>query len=498
MTKTKVFSFHGQNGRHTEVPPDRFKDKSGGDKSTRDKKKPKGSEGEQCNIVLASFMSWWLSGMFSMVSLSMIFNVGLSVASALNAASKPIAGRVRHCLDSWRTITDSAWVRGVIEKGYKLQFSGALPPTPHRVKNLPTDAAATEVLDNEVEQMLAKQAIHIVKSSDDELVSCFFARPKKQPGKWRPIVSLKFLNQHLKYLKFKMTTITDVKRWVKEGHYFVSLDLTDAYFSVPISPTAWKYVRFLWKKVTYEFKVLMFGLGASPRVFTKVLKSVVKFLRLSFDIMILAYLDDFIIQAKDYETCMLHLELTILVFQCLGFEVNYAKSCLTPTKCIEHLGFIWNSTDMTIALPSLKVEKIITLATAFLEQGGFTADELRSFLGRLESVRPVVEQAALNYRSFQYALRPLRKGRWRGRKFIPLTRDTRRDLIWWCTVFPNPVHIIAPLNRGVCTVEFMADASGTHGWGVTAAGKNFARDCGQAEITCHTSTGKRFWQATSP
>ena len=146
----------------------------------------------------------------------------------------------------------------------------------------------------------------------------------------------------------------------------------------------------MWRDITYEFKVIMFGLEASPRVITKVLKVVVKFLRISLAILIIAYLDDFLIQAESAQTCALHTEITILVFQILGFEVNYSKSNLVPSTKIEHLGFIWNSVDMTISLPEQKVFRIVTLATAFLEANGLTANELRSFLCVLESVRPVL------------------------------------------------------------------------------------------------------------
>ena len=438
-------------------------------RSGRKEDKP-GDKGEQSSSFSAapaqpSFKVAWFMGIFTALSLSMISNAGLCLNVAVEAAYKPIAGRIASCYGNWCSITSNTWILDIVKYGYKLQFSGLLPPTPHRVKNLPTDADGTAILDYEVEQMLKKTAIHAVESSNDELTSCFFARPKKTPGKWRPIVSLKFLNKFMRYIKFKMTTVADIKLWIREGYFFSSLDLTDAYFSIPLHKSAWKYVRFVWRQVTYEFSVIMFGLGASPRVFTKVLKVVVKYLRLTFDILIIAYLDDFLIQAEDYETCLLHTELAILAFQALGFEVNYAKSSLIPSTTIGHLGFIWDSVDMQISLPQDKVDKIVGLASHFLDCGGCTADELRSFLGRLESVRAVVHVAALHYRHLQYVLRPLRKGPWRGRRFLPLTQSTREELLWWKLVFPTPPFMAAPLRRGQCTVDIMADASGDFGWG---------------------------------
>ena len=125
----------------------------------------------------------------------MLADAGLSLATAVSAAASPIAGRIARCWSAWKTITKDRWVLNIIRDGYKLQFKSQLPPTPHRVANWPTDAAGAAILDFEVKQMLAKGAINVVESSEDELVACFFARPKKQPGKWRPIVSLKFLNK---------------------------------------------------------------------------------------------------------------------------------------------------------------------------------------------------------------------------------------------------------------------------------------------------------------
>lgn len=412
-----------------------------------------------------SFLAAFAQGVFSFLSLSMLARAGLVVTNAVAVAASPIAGRIARCLSAWQVITQDKWVLRVVREGYRLQFKSQLPPTPHRVANLPTDAAGAAILDCEVQQMLAKRAIHAVESSEDELVACFFARPKKQAGKWRPIVSLKFLNKYLTYIKFRMTTIPEVKRWIRKDYFFTSLDLQDAYFSIPLNEAAGRFVRFIWRGVCYEFSVIMFGLGASPRVFTKTLKVVVKYLRITFNMLILAYLDDFLIQAPTYEECLLHTELAVLVFQCLGFEVNYSKSSMIPSQKIGHLGFLWDSVRMEISLPRDKTQKIIDQSQSFLAMGGCTADQLRSFLGRLESVRAVTVLAPLHYRALQYLLQPLRKGSWRGQKFIPLTRAARLDLEWWVHVFPLDQHQVSPLCRREITLTIKADASGNFGWG---------------------------------
>ena len=461
--------------------------------SKKEEKKDPGKKDDKGRDKPLSFASAFAQGVFSMLALSMIANAGLIVSKAVAVAATPIAGRIARCLSAWQAITKDKWVLRVVRDGYRLQFKSQLPPTPHRVANLPVDAAGAAVLDYEVDQMLAKTAIHAVESSEDELVACFFARPKKQPGKWRPIVSLKFLNKYLTYIKFRMTTIPQVKRWIRKDYFFTSLDLQDAYFSIPLNEAAGRFVRFVWRGICYEFSVIMFGLGASPRVFTKTLKVVVTYLRIMFNMLILAYLDDFLIQAPTYEECLLHTEIAVLVFQCLGFEVNYSKSSMIPSQKIEHLGFIWDSVSMEISLPSDKMQKIVDQSLSFLAQGGCTADQLRSFLGRLESVRAVTAQAPLHYRALQYLLQPLRKGSWRGQRFIPLPRAARQDLEWWVHVFPLKQHQFSPLTLREVSLTIKADASGNFGWGGHSSRGEFCQGQWSAQQVRSHINRKEIW-----
>jgi hypothetical protein len=70
----------------------------------------------------------------------------------------------------------------------------------------------------------------------------------------------------------------------------------------------------VWNTVTYEYMVIMFGLWPSARVFTKVTKTIILFLRATFTLLKMGYIDDFLIQAKDLATCILHAEIAVLVF----------------------------------------------------------------------------------------------------------------------------------------------------------------------------------------
>jgi len=75
----------------------------------------------------------------------------------------------------------------------------------------------------------------IVESSleDGEFISNIFLRPKKD-GSYRMILNLKDLNTFVTFHHFKMDSIRTCSQLMRSHCYMASIDLRDAYFSVPI------------------------------------------------------------------------------------------------------------------------------------------------------------------------------------------------------------------------------------------------------------------------
>ena len=78
---------------------------------------------------------------------------------------------------------------------------------------------------------------------------------------------------------------------LQKDAYMTSLDLTDAYFTLPIADEHRKYLRFAWRYELFEFTCLCFGLSSAPYLFTKVMKPVFSNLR-KRGISCTYYLDD--------------------------------------------------------------------------------------------------------------------------------------------------------------------------------------------------------------
>lgn len=117
----------------------------------------------------------------------------------------------------------------------------------------------------------------------------------------------------------------------------VSIDLKDAYLSVPVLREHRKYLRFVWKRTTYEFQCLPFGLSSAPRVFTKLLKPVMALLR-KRGIQSLIFLDDMLLMTELKELLEQLTQEVLALLRLLGVRINWEKSHLAPTQVIIYLG----------------------------------------------------------------------------------------------------------------------------------------------------------------
>ena len=146
--------------------------------------------------------------------------------------------------------------------------------------------------------------------TESGFISTMFVIPKKTVKgikKFRPILNLKRLNSFVRYEHFKMEGLDSVKYLLKPNDWLVKIDLQDAYFLVPVAAQHRKYLRFFWKGVLYEYVCLPFGLCSAPRVFTKILKPIIRRLR-AMGIRFIIYLYDMLIMGESPEEVQRHLK----------------------------------------------------------------------------------------------------------------------------------------------------------------------------------------------
>ena len=141
-----------------------------------------------------------------------------------------------------------------------------------------------------IENLLKKGAIVPVTDNERGYISTIFLREKKG-NTYRLILNLKNFNRHVTYRHFKMDNLKTTLSMVRKDCYMSSIDLSNAYYSIPVAICDQKYLMFQFAGQLYKFVCLPNGLTSAPRLFTKILKPVFAALhKEGHDIM--GYLDD--------------------------------------------------------------------------------------------------------------------------------------------------------------------------------------------------------------
>lgn len=91
-------------------------------------------------------------------------------------------------------------------------------------------------------------------------------------------------------------------------------------------------------QIRHEFTCLPFGYSLAPRVFTKVLKPVISYLRAN-GYKVVIFLDDILLIGSSVEECLSQLSSLRDLLESLGFVINVNKSQLIPVTQF----FIWDS-----------------------------------------------------------------------------------------------------------------------------------------------------------
>ncbi|XP_068739556.1 uncharacterized protein [Montipora capricornis] len=389
-----------------------------------------------------------------------------SIDSIIRSGAPFKAGQLRNCLKEWQRITSEPFILQYVSN-CELEFDYL--PTPNCIPNSlhpesKFSLTEQEAIDAEINDFLVKQVIEQSQPETGEIVSPIFVRPKKEPGVYRVIFNLKSLNQAVTYHKFKMDTLESAVRLMKPGCFISSIDLHNAYYSIPISPSFRKYLKFAWRGSLFQFCALPMGLTSSPRIFTKVLKPVFATLRSQYGHNCLGYIDDSFYTEDSAEDCREATLHATQLFTRLGFVIHPTKSVFHPAQCLEFLGFLLDSTSMTVRLTPKKADKIVVLCRKALRAQELSIREVASLIGTLVSTFPGVEFGPLYYRQLEWDKDlALKSALGDFDVSMSLSADSINELEWWVISVPTAFRVI---DHGCPNITLTTDASRI-GWGAT-------------------------------
>ncbi|KAN0045076.1 hypothetical protein ACTA71_006604 [Dictyostelium dimigraforme] len=267
-------------------------------------------------------------------------------------------------------------------------FKPMLNPTPISIPEGPkSDCITKEVqdllLDDAIEQVLPNRYSKLVFYSN------VFTVPKPGTTLLRPVLDLKRLNSYIVNQSFKMEGIKNLPSMLKKGYYMVKLDIKKAYLHVLVDPQFRDLFRFVWKGVHYRWKTMPFGLSTAPRIFTMLLRPVLRMLR-DTNVSVIAYLDDLLIVAPTKEECLTNLKKTMDLLLKLGFKLNLEKSILEPTQSITFLGLEIDSLSMKLLVPKEKKKSVIKEIRNFLKLDQCSPRKLAGLKGKLIALKDAI------------------------------------------------------------------------------------------------------------
>ena len=65
----------------------------------------------------------------------------------------------------------------------------------------------------------------------------------KNDGGYRLILNLKNLDENIKHIHFKMHSLKEILKMVEKNCFMASLDIKDAYYSIPVDDSSQKYLK---------------------------------------------------------------------------------------------------------------------------------------------------------------------------------------------------------------------------------------------------------------
>lgn len=227
-------------------------------------------------------------------------------------------------------------------------------------------------------------------------------------------------------------TLQDAVDMCDHNYYMAKIDLSEAYRSVKIHPSNYKYTGLCWQfsgesKKTYMYDArLSFGCRRSPYVFNELTQAVVRMMAKKGFPNVVAFLDDFIVVEPTYARCDAAMRALMLLLRSLGFAINYSK-VISPSQRLTFLGIVLDTKAMTLELPSEKLDELKGNLEEMFNRRRVTKKDLQRLAGRLNWATQCIHGGTFYLRRIHDVIARLRAPHHRTH----VTRAMRADMGWW-------------------------------------------------------------------
>tara|TARA_R110002050_G_scaffold11623_1_gene39052 strand:+ start:637 stop:1518 length:882 start_codon:yes stop_codon:yes gene_type:complete len=260
----------------------------------------------------------------------------------LNPPKLPIPTSLRRHAGRWKKLKArlSPLVKAALKEGAPL-FLSTKRIKPRKIRQIFTSEESLRAIDRFVDESSRQGFVVECKGGTllPQVESPIFAIPKKEPGKWRIILDMRYINKYQRVPKFKHEGLASISVLIKPGDWTTQGDISQGFHHIPVQKKHQKYLGFSHRGKTYQYVVLPMGSSSSPFIFNKMLRPVLQHLR-ALGVRMVLYVDDFLILGQSRQECARHTQLVVSTLEDLGWHLNVEKSNFSPSQRTPFLGFV--------------------------------------------------------------------------------------------------------------------------------------------------------------
>lgn len=317
------------------------------------------------------------------------------------------------------------WILEAVKHGVPLDFASD-PPYQKPRDNFIREHEQVKWMDEEVARLVEEGTVRELREEEWCWISPMHLVDKPGPKRFRLVIDMRAVNEHLMAAKCKFEGLGTILRMSGPGWWAFSFDLEAGYHHFLIREKDQKWLGFKWGGKRYVFRVLPFGLSVSPLWFTKILRTVVRKWRRS-GILVVAYLDDFIVLARSAAE-LRHIRDKIIEPDLANFGLVRApaKGHWEPTQVINILGLQIDFVGGLVKIPKDKIDKCRKAAALVAKGDPVSARALAAVSGKFVSLARAFAPARLYTREFYKLIDAAGRRKWEWDDTVVLTEKAIR------------------------------------------------------------------------
>ena len=207
---------------------------------------------------------------------------------------------------------------------------------PIKIKMRPTPIHCREHLRAEIEELVRGRVIVPVSDSPYGFPLVIVPKPD---GKFRTCIDFRELNAVTVVNQGPIPLLQDMIQNVKGKTYMASLDLTKAYWQLPLHPDDWEKTTILCEEGTFMYMKVPFGLAGAVAHYQTILRDIIKKCSHDATQSIGNYIDDVFIGGETFIGFRDLLETFLVQIRISNLKIGLKKSAFGVRE-VKYLGFI--------------------------------------------------------------------------------------------------------------------------------------------------------------